>query len=380
MSRRALALTAVLLLTAAPAWSQRGEREAVDRLEAQSRDRVRERDDLRSEARQAAREVERLRARLVDLAREQGGGERRLAVQRDRFEALNAREAALTRRMATNRVKLTRLLGALQLYTRDPPPALLVSPESATDAVRAAILMRAVAPDLERNAAALKREADAISRVRRQAALAGAALFSTESEVEDRRAEIERLIAEKTALEVRLNTDAAAAEAEARVLAEQASDLRGLVQGLAGRPADPTLPDPGRTDLFGRRAKLTAPVQGVPARRFGERTPSGARSDGWTWRAPPGAQVVAPAEGRVEYAGPLKGWDQVLVIRLGGGLHLVLAGLETVSTGPGRSVAAGEPVGHMAAPEKGAAELYLEIRRDGAPVDPARWLDGGAPD
>ncbi|HYF23345.1 MAG TPA: peptidoglycan DD-metalloendopeptidase family protein [Caulobacteraceae bacterium] len=377
MSRRVLTLTAVALLAAAPAWGQRGQRESVDRLEAESRDRARERDDLRADARAAAREVERLRGRLVGLARAQSGDERQAAVQRARFEALNAQEAALTRRMAADRVRMTRLLGALQVYSRDPPPALLVSPERATDAVRAAILMRAVAPELERRAAALKREADGVSRVRRQAALAGAALFAAESEVEDRRAEIERLIAEKTALEVRLNADAAQAQAEALALAEEASDLRGLVQGLARRPGDPDLLDPDRTDLFGRRAKLTAPVQGVVVRRFGERSAAGARSDGWTWRVPPGAQVLSPAEGRVEYAGPLKGWDQVLVIRLGGGAHLVLAGLETVATGAGRSVAGGEPVGRMPAPEKGATELYLEIRRDGAPVDPARWLDAG---
>jgi septal ring factor EnvC (AmiA/AmiB activator) len=75
----------------------------------------------------------------------------------------------------------------------------------------------------------------------------------------------------------------------------------------------------------------------------------------------------------VEYAGPLKGWGLVLILRLGGGYHLVIAGLETALTAPGRMVTAGQPVGRTA--DSGpASELYFEIRKNGAPVDPARWL------
>ena len=76
----------------------------------------------------------------------------------------------------------------------------------------------------------------------------------------------------------------------------------------------------------------------------------------------------------MDYAGPLKGWGLVLILRLGGGYHLVLAGLETALTAPGRTVAAGQPIGRMAGQGGAAPELYFEIRKNGAPVDPARWL------
>jgi septal ring factor EnvC (AmiA/AmiB activator) len=84
--------------------------------------------------------------------------------------------------------------------------------------------------------------------------------------------------------------------------------------------------------------------------------------------------VLAPAQGVVEYAGPLKDWGLVLILRLGGGYHLVLAGLDTVATAPGRMVAAGQPVGRMADNGPTGSDLYFEIRKNGAPVDPARWL------
>jgi septal ring factor EnvC (AmiA/AmiB activator) len=70
----------------------------------------------------------------------------------------------------------------------------------------------------------------------------------------------------------------------------------------------------------------------------------------------------------------LKGWGLVLILRLGGEYHLVLAGLETALTAPGRAVAAGQPIGRMAGTGGPASELYFEIRKNGAPVDPARWL------
>jgi murein hydrolase activator len=75
----------------------------------------------------------------------------------------------------------------------------------------------------------------------------------------------------------------------------------------------------------------------------------------------------------VDYAGPLKGWGLVLILRAGD-YHLVLAGLGTVTAEVGRTVAAGEPVGRM--PGDGRSELYLEVRRAAQPVDPTRWFDG----
>ena len=80
----------------------------------------------------------------------------------------------------------------------------------------------------------------------------------------------------------------------------------------------------------------------------------------------------------VEYAGPVKGWSQVVVINLGGGWRVVLAGLERTATAQGRSVAPGEPLGLMAKGGQGGGaspELYMELRKDGQVTDPARRLD-----
>ncbi len=357
---RRLSLILVLAI-AAPALAQSSREE----LSTQLRQKERLRDDLTAEARATALEVGQLRARLIQVATAQSAADGRVSVDRSRFEALNAQEQALAGRMSANRTQLSHLLGALQLYSRNPPPALLVSPGSARDAVNAAILMRAIAPDLERRAQALRLEAEAFQRLRRQTALAHETLFTSESAAAEGRTELERLIAAKSELEARLLADAGRAEQDARALQAKITSLGGLVRGLRGPDISPP-----QTAL----GPLRRPVEGEIVTGFGGRTQSGGRSDGLTWKAGPGAPVLSPGAGTVEYAGPVKGWSQVVVINLGGGWRVVLAGLERTATAQGRSVAAGEPIGLMAK-TAGGAQLYMELRKDGQVTDPARRLD-----
>jgi septal ring factor EnvC (AmiA/AmiB activator) len=243
------------------------------------------------------------------------------------------------------------------MYQRNPPPALLVSPRSARDAVRAAILIRALTPALEARGKAFAAEAHRLAELRRGAATASEALFQSESEVADRRARIDDLLIEKSGLE----GPAAADPALARVA--RTGGVDELVRALPGRAGPNGPPD-----------RLLSPLQGDPIRRQGRR--------GWTWRAEGGATVLAPAAARVDYAGPLRGWGEVVILGLGGDHHLVLAGMASADVGTGRPVAAGEPVGRMAEPRRGAEgqpELYLEMRKGSEAVDPARWFGKAAP-
>jgi septal ring factor EnvC (AmiA/AmiB activator) len=76
----------------------------------------------------------------------------------------------------------------------------------------------------------------------------------------------------------------------------------------------------------------------------------------------------------VEFAGPMKGWGGVVILRIGGDNHLVLAGLDAISAVQGRPVSAGQALGRMADTRNGEPELYLEARKGGDPVDPSSWL------
>ena len=252
------------------------------------------------------------------------------AAARARLEALNAQEAALAERVGKNRAVQSRLLSALQTARRDPPPALLVSPKSAKDAVRAAILMRALEPELERRAKALSAETLALTKLRREAAEASSAFFAAESAVADRAAR---------------------------------SGARAPKQALASIAPSPS-----------PLAPLSPPVKGDIVRRYGEVWEGRGRSEGLAWRTESGAAVASPAAGRVEYVGPLKNWGLVVILLRPDGWRAVVAGLQSADLAPGSLVQPGQAIGRMPDRRSPPPELYLELRRGENPIDPAPYV------
>lgn len=291
---------------------------------------------------QTRREIAELRA---ELARITASGPNDTAA-RARLQMLNVRETALATRLGEDRNRLARLLSALQLFRRHPPPALLVSPDDARDAVRAAILIRAMTPELQRRASALSAEAAALAALRREAAAANAELFTAESTVAEQAADIERLLETEHSL--------FAPSPGAMIETTPQAATSGILQSL------------------------TFPVAGPLIRAYGSPLPDGGRSPGVSFAAAKGATVHAPAQGVVEFAAPVTGWGVVVIIRGPGNHHLVLGGLTEATVAPGQSVASGAPVGRMTDGGRSEPELYLEVRRNGAPVDPGRWLSGSS--
>jgi septal ring factor EnvC (AmiA/AmiB activator) len=264
-----------------------------------------------------------------------------VAATGERLARLNVAETELSAEQARNMSQLSRLLSVLEQLKRDPPPALLVSPNDAKDAVRAAILVKAMTPELQARATGYAQAAGEMMRQRRLAAVESEALFTNDSRL-----------------------------AEASPPPADPPALRGAAPSLAA------ISPPQR---------LSSPTPGPIVRRFGEQLSSGGRSNGLTFAALGGAKVASPGPGLVQYAGPVKGWGVILILRLAGGYHLVLAGLDRTSVAVGQSVAAGQAVGWMpdgrqsgageADDRKASRELYLEVREQGAPVDPGRWLN-----
>ncbi len=264
-----------------------------------------------------------------------------LAERRRQLEQLTAQEDALAARIGADRNALARLLGALEMFSRDPPPPLIVNPADARDAVRAMILAKAIAPQLEARAKVLGAEADALMALRRRAAQASGDLFAAESALEDRQGRLD------------------AVTSDAALMGP--SPVRAAADAMAGLPAP---------------ASLVAPVDGKPSVRFGGRLSNGLIAEGVGYRTAPGAAVRAPAAAVVAYAGPLNGWGNVVILRAGGGCHMVLSGLGKLSVAVGQSVAADFPVGAMPIDGQSPPELYLEVRMAGGPIDPAKLIGG----
>ena len=84
-----------------------------------------------------------------------------------------------------------------------------------------------------------------------------------------------------------------------------------------------------------------------------------------------GADVHAPIDGEITYAGLFRTYGQVLILSGSDGYAFVLSGLDRIYGKTGQVVRRGERVGAL--PVKESPELGLELRKNGIPVAAERW-------
>ena len=350
--------SALLLATAGVAYSQRQPKsEELARLTAEYRDEMARARRLRAEAAQAAEDLVKLDEQLAQLRGEEAADDLQMQAQRERLKELGEREARLLTQMSREGAAQGRLLSALQMMSRKPPPPLLVPADRARDTVRANIMIRAMTPEIQKRTQSLVARQEEINRIRRLAAMSSERLFTVESAQNQRRAEIENLTARKTALRAVLRAEAARAERATEALEKRIREVGGALPQLDSRASEPVSSNPAGRD------RLSRPVTGLPSQTYG------GGSVGWRWHASD-TNVTAPAAGRVLFAGRMKEWGEIVILDLGTGWRAVLAGMDSTQVEVGQRVAEGQVLGRTG--EDG--EAYFELRRGERPIDPAPWL------
>ena len=121
----------------------------------------------------------------------------------------------------------------------------------------------------------------------------------------------------------------------------------------------------------GAQVVLAQPVVGRRVIDFGALGTHGGRSNGIVFETPPGAEVRAPVAGTVVYAAEFRTYGKLVTIAIGCATHVMISGLEKIVVSPGDRVSSGQTLGAMS---QGRGDLlpvlYLELRRDGRPIDP----------
>jgi septal ring factor EnvC (AmiA/AmiB activator) len=370
--------------------------EKLDRIEKQMSDDKSRVDTLGASKVQLVEEQKSLAQELIRVAATAQQHERDLAQVEQHLAGLETEEAQASHALAGKRGKLASMLAVLQRMGREPPPALIVRPDDAAVAARSAMMLSAVVPAVQDEARRLTGDLTKLHTLRQQVAAQRMTLAASANALDHDRRKIESLITQKRALAKR--TDQALVDTNQRLtaLAAQARNLQGLIKSL-----DDDAKRPGGTggqlvvdriaaagaakvaSLDGLRGLLSLPANGELVSGFGADDGLGSHLAGVLLATRPGAQVTSPCDGKILFAGPFRGYGQMLIIGVSGGYHVLLSGLANVDGVVGQEVLAGEPVGRMAsnpkqdtgsAPGPRGGRLYMEFRRNGAPIDPAPWF------
>jgi len=331
-----------------------------------------------------ASEAAALRGKLIATAARIQGLERDQSALAGQITELEAQDDALGNGFAADRISVTRLLAILERLQHDMPPALAVRPDDALAAARGAMLIGASLPPVYAKAAVLARRIEELKATR-------ASLITRRNEAILNAAALAKAHADLEALSAQKDREAAGAAEFTNTLAtrldqvaRQAADFAALVTRVETlRRAEPSPAEASIVTVTAQNAgstlknysvlakgSLLEPVNGTPV-------PVGPENDknpGLTYATLPGAQVIAPADGKILFAGPYHNEGQVLILEITTGYDIVLAGLGQVIVRPGDELLAGEPVGVMPAASGPETRLYFELRQNGKGLDPEPWL------
>ncbi|MFN3863656.1 MAG: murein hydrolase activator EnvC family protein [Erythrobacter sp.] len=337
-------------------------------------------------ATRTAREAAALAARIQQA-------EADIEVARARYSLARSERAALTARLAAQQEPTARLAAALQTAARRPLVLSALQPGSLRDVVYVRAVLDSAVPQIRARTAGLRADLDKGRAWEAAAARALISLRAGETALRERRAALAALETRQR-LASRTARGAASREAErALALAEEARDLNGLVARLGDiaalrrelaalpgpvlRPVNlaaalPAAPAPAPSASAPPLRGVQLPVDGRLLTGFGARRASGLVSTGLELAPAAGAQVVAPAPGRVAFAAPYRGFGRIVIIEHEGGWTSLVTGLARIDVAVGDTVIGGSPMGVAGGR---AALVTFELRRDGKPVNPLQFQE-----
>jgi len=424
----ALGLVLGAVLWAPPGLAQSAGKAGAD-PEAKLHDVERKIESQRAESeRQKARaaklkeEMDAVNAELIAAASRVQDHEAQVAALESDLAHLEREAALKTEQLRERRNQFSGVVMALTRIARFPTEALVAQPMPPEDTVRSAILLRAAVPAIELRAATLRGELRELASARSQVQTQRSDLQSAVDLLRVEEGRIEVIRKQKAALRAEAISKSRVAQSKANALGRKAKNIRDLMdrlqserkkaQALAAAEAQkrreaarqdkaastlhvqPESTEPAVDvaalgtigSISKARGRLPFPVVGKLVGLYGQPLDGGQTRKGISLETREGAQVIAPFDGKVVFAGPFRGYGQLLIIDHGEGYHSLLAGLGRIDAIIGQSVLAGEPVAVMTGgqttasdhasgtPPGGQAILYVEFRRDNEPINPMPWL------
>lgn len=376
-------------------------------------------DELAKSKSSQEKELAELQEKLVKLASAARSREQRLLDLEEEQSQLDGEMQTAQEDLKIHHKEISVMVASLIRLSRIPPEAVVAMPGKLRHTMQAASLLESITQQLHQKAGELHSKLNRLELTQRDLTRNRKALAAEKENTKEAQAELAQKVAERKTLVEAFNRQHAKLQDKIVMLTRESRSLQQLLDKLerdrktkaaeaqklvakplakplssapvivpakppqTWEPAKPpvALPTPAATkpdrqfaSFNAARGKLSLPVAGSISARYGQSLGKNQTSRGLNIASRAGNAVLAPYSGEVVFTGPFLDYGRMVILRYDSGYHLLMAGLDEINCVVGQRVVRGEPIGRLSASGKQSGKLYLELRHQSKPINPAPWF------
>lgn len=297
------------------------------------------------------------------------------------------------------------LQGIIRL-SKTPPEAIVALPEDYETSMRSAKMLGLASKTLKAEADSLKSQLTELQALEAKITTSQQAITKEKESLTRVQGTLSTKLAERQRLQESLNLRQESTGKAVAELSRKSKNLKDLIDRLeddyAARKAPPQNPESDSNSgaktqeetftlaslpdiapesaprqlrpITAASGKLKPPAAGKLLHRFGESGADAETSKGIVINTRQDARVTALYDGEVVFTGPFREYGKLVILRHKDNYHSLIAGIEKIDCVPGQFLLEGEPIGAMGKGKNNNVRLYLELRKNGKPIDPLPWI------
>ena len=301
--------------------------------------------------------------------------EEQLLLLKDNIDALNTKLTQTKKKLNNATADLAGIISAMQRVSKNPENALLLYPGTPEQAIKSTALLKSILPQINNKKLFIQKNLAELELISNDLLSQEKLYQSKSAKLNIAQKDLEVKLKRKKILQSKTLKKSKNLQNTAKNLTSKIKTIKKFLSKIAKeekrQKSEIHLTKPATIKRFPTNGKIQTPVVGRITKHFNRRYESGKKNTGITISTRKNANVFAPFDGYVSYAGHFGTLGKVIIISHEGGYNSVLIGLKENYINTGVWVLTGEPLGKMGVLKN---HLHIEIRYGQKPLNPLRWL------